>query len=70
MSTLSGHRDPPGAPAGNTAARRRFREPAISRIFLGGLAGTAAITLMMYLVDPLITGRTWRAPGPHRRVAR
>ena len=37
---------------------RRSREPAMSRIFLGGAAGTVAITLMMYFVAPLITGRT------------
>ena len=37
---------------------RRTAEPVISRIFLGGAAGTVAITLMMYLVDPLITGRS------------
>jgi hypothetical protein len=37
---------------------RRAGEPAISRILLGGAAGTVAITLMMYFVDPLITGRS------------
>jgi hypothetical protein len=37
---------------------RRAGAPAISRILLGGAAGTVAITLMMYLVDPLITGRS------------
>ena len=30
----------------------------MSRIFLGGAAGTVAITLMMYFVAPLITGRS------------
>jgi hypothetical protein len=37
---------------------RQAGEPAISRILLGGAAGTVAITLMMYLVDPMITGRS------------
>ena len=37
---------------------RRTGEPAISRILLGGVAGTVAITLMMEFVDPLITGRS------------
>ncbi len=36
----------------------RADEPAISRILLGGAVGTVAITLMMYFVDPLITGRS------------
>ena len=58
MSTVSGHGVPRGMPAVQSSAERRSREPALSRLFLGGLAGTAAITLMMYFVDPLITGRT------------
>jgi hypothetical protein len=36
----------------------RDGEPAISRILLGGAAGTVAITLMMDFADPLITGRS------------
>jgi hypothetical protein len=36
----------------------RAGEPALSRIVLGGAVGTVAITLMMYFVDPLITGRS------------
>jgi hypothetical protein len=38
--------------------RSRDGEPAISRVLLGGIAGTVAITMMMYFVDPLITGRS------------
>lgn len=57
MATVSGRSGPGGVRANNMLAERRSREPAISRLFLGGLAGTAAITLMMYFVDPLITGR-------------
>jgi hypothetical protein len=58
MATVSGRSGPGGAPANNVLAERRSRDAAIFRLFLGGLAGTAAITLMMYFVDPLITGRT------------
>jgi hypothetical protein len=57
MSTASGREGPRGVPAQDTSARRRGREPAISRVFLGGLAGTAAIALMKDFVGPFITGQ-------------
>lgn len=58
MSTLPRHSGPHGVADRDTSVRRQYREPAISRLFLGGLAGTVAITLMMNFVDPLITGRS------------
>jgi hypothetical protein len=58
MSTVSGHSGPHGVSTRGTSLKHRCREPAISRFFLGGLAGTVAITLMMSFADPLITGRT------------
>jgi len=58
MATVSGHSGPGGRSANNELAGLQSRELALSRLYLGGLAGTTAITLMMYFVDPLITGRT------------
>jgi hypothetical protein len=58
MSTVSGHSGPHDIPAYETSLRHRSGEPGISRFFLGGIAGTVAITLMMYFVDSLVRGRT------------
>jgi hypothetical protein len=52
MSTVSNRSDLSGMrPADNWIVQSA--RPAISRFFLGGLAGTTAATLLMYLVDTL-----------------
>jgi hypothetical protein len=58
MPAVSGRRDAHARPIRDTSPRYRSEGPPISRAFLGGMVGTVAITLMMYKVDPLITGRT------------
>jgi hypothetical protein len=47
------HEKPCPPPSGG-----RFREPSMSRLFLGGAAGTMAMTVMMFLVEPIISGRS------------
>jgi hypothetical protein len=58
MATVSepGSRCP--IPGCGTSAMSRSREPAILWSLLGGLVGTLAITLMVFVVDPILTGRT------------
>ncbi len=51
--TESAHRAPCAAPG-----RRRVAEPAVSRLFPGGAAGTVALTLIILLGEPVVTGRT------------
>jgi hypothetical protein len=46
------HQAPCDAPG-----RRRAVQPSLSRLVLGGAAGTVALTLIMFVVDPLLTGR-------------
>jgi hypothetical protein len=54
---MRGHGAPLDASQGALSLSHQSPEPGVGRFFLGGIAGTAAITVMMYFVDPLITGR-------------
>jgi hypothetical protein len=57
MSTVAGRDGRNCIPAQGRSAKSPPREPGISRIFLGGLAGTVALALTRGIVDPLLSGR-------------
>jgi hypothetical protein len=57
MATSAGTESTQRAPCA-TPGTRRIAEPAVSRLFQGGAAGTVALTLIVLFGEPLITGRT------------
>src|SRR5262249_45345555 len=46
------HRAPCDAPE-----RRRVVQPSLFRLCLGGFAGTVALTVILFVVDPLLSGQ-------------